>query len=98
MDSTWGKGSIGGGRRQRLGFCSITALHSPVEGVPEEGKNLCHDGVIGPYYPSAHANAASVWGSQKAMSMARYRSMAADSAARACSCWPVAAYSVPRSL
>jgi hypothetical protein len=33
--------------------------------------------------PSTCASAASAWGSQKVMSMARYRSMAADSSARA---------------
>ena len=30
------------------------------------------------------------------MSMARYSLMAADSSARACSCWPIVAYSMPR--
>src|ERR1051325_9596510 len=50
----------------------------------------------GHHCPSACASAASAWGSQKVMSIARYRSMAVESAARARSCWPVAAYSVPR--
>ena len=35
--------------------------------------------------PPTCASAASAWGSQKVMSMARYSAMAADSAARACS-------------
>ena len=38
-----------------------------------------------PSYPSTCASAASAWGSQKAMSMARYSAMAADSSGRACS-------------
>ena len=46
---------------------------------------------IGPYYSSTCASAASVWGSQKVMSMARYRSMAIASAVRACCRWPVVA-------
>ena len=39
--------------------------------------------------PSTCASAASAWGSQKVMSMARYSSMAADSSARACSRRPI---------
>ena len=50
--------------------------------------------------PVAHAStcasAASVSGSQKVISISRYISIAVDSAVRACSRWPVAAYSVPR--
>src|SRR5262249_31346406 len=46
-------------------------------------------GVIVPHCPSTCASAASAWGSQNVMSMARYRSMAVVSAARACSCCPV---------
>ena len=37
------------------------------------------------------ANAASAWGSQKVISMVRYRSMAVASAVRACCRWPVLA-------
>ena len=43
------------------------------------------DGVSVPYHVSTSASAASVWGSQKVMSMARYRSIAIDSSVRACS-------------
>ena len=50
---------------------------------------------VGPAAP-IWANIASAWGSQKVISMARYSSMAADSSARACSCWPSLAYRVPR--
>ena len=45
---------------------------------------------------STCASAASVSGSQKVISMARYSSIAVDSSVRACSRWPVVAYSVPR--
>jgi hypothetical protein len=66
-------------------------------GLPlEEAKYICQDGLIDPSYPSTCASTASAWGSQKAMSMARYSSMAIDSAARACSRRPAVAYSVPR--
>ena len=37
------------------------------------------------HQPSTCASAASAWGSQKVMSMARYSAMAADSSVRACS-------------
>src|SRR5215813_4008273 len=46
--------------------------------------------------PSTCASAASVCGSQNVMSIDWYISMAVDNAARACSRWPVAAYSIPR--
>ena len=46
---------------------------------------------------STCASAASASGSQKVMSMARYSSMAVVSAARACSRWPIVAYSVPEA-
>src|SRR5207245_3197581 len=46
--------------------------------------------------PSTCARAASTWGSQKVMSMARYKAIAADSAARACSGRLLLVYSVPR--
>src|SRR5439155_1053795 len=42
------------------------------------------------------ASAASVWGSQNVMSMARYSSIAVLSAARAWARWPAVAYSGPR--
>src|SRR5215813_11326373 len=45
---------------------------------------------------STCASAASAWGSQKVMSMARYSAMAADNSAQACSRWPVVAYRAPR--
>src|SRR5439155_5420662 len=48
--------------------------------------------------PSTCASAASAWGSQKVMSMARYIAMAVDSSARACSCRPVLAYHAPLLL
>src|SRR4029453_11292909 len=41
------------------------------------------------------ASAASAWGSQKVMSMARYRSIAVESSACACSRWPGTAYRLP---
>src|SRR5262249_41134421 len=47
-------------------------------------------------YSSTWASAASVWGSQKVISIPRYISTAVASSARACSRWPIAAYSVPR--
>ncbi len=52
-------------------------------------------------FPHGHrastcTNATSACGSQKVISIARYSAMAADSAARASSRWPVAAYNVPR--
>ena len=76
-----------------------TAATAPtpwLTGFPlEEGANLCHMAVSFSY-PSTCATAASAWVSQKVMSMARYSTMAADSPVRACSRWPVAAYSVPR--
>jgi hypothetical protein len=62
----------------------------------KEGKGLCQDGLIGHYYPSTCASAASAWGSQNAMSMVRYSAMAVDSAVRACSDCPALAYRVPR--
>ena len=45
--------------------------------------------------PSTCASAASAWGSQKVMSMARYSSMAVDSSARACS--PLADLGIQRA-
>ncbi len=45
---------------------------------------------------STSASAASVWGSQKVMSIARQRSITVDSSARACFLWPIVAYKVPR--
>src|SRR5262249_36777383 len=55
----------------------------------EEGEHLGQDGIIVHHRPSTCASAASVWGSQKIISMAPYRAMAADSAVRACSRCPV---------
>jgi hypothetical protein len=55
----------------------------------KEGKGFCQEGRIGHYYPSTCANAASVCGSQKIMSMVRYKSMATLSSVRACSGRPV---------
>src|SRR5262249_1111528 len=46
--------------------------------------------------PPTCASATSAWGSQKVMSIARYRSMAVVSAARAGSGRPLLAYSMPR--
>ena len=57
----------------------------------EEGKRRCQDGIIVHYQPSTCASAASAWGSQKVISIARYSVRAVDSPARACSRWPVAA-------
>ena len=44
----------------------------------------------------ACARAASVWGSQKVISIVRYSAMAVESAVQACSCCPCLAYNVPR--
>jgi hypothetical protein len=49
----------------------------------------------GPYRPSTCASTASAWGSQRVMSMARYRAIAVDSAVRASSARPVWWYSRP---
>ena len=46
--------------------------------------------------PSTCTSAASVSGSHKVIPISRYSAIAVDSAPRACSRWPVAAYSVPR--
>jgi hypothetical protein len=54
------------------------------------------DGVIVPPYDSTCASVASVSGSQKVISMARYSVIAVASTVRACSAWPVLVYSVPR--
>ena len=62
----------------------------------KQGKNLRQEGIIVPYRSSTCASATSACGSQNVISMARYISMAVDSSARACSRWPVLAYSVPR--
>src|SRR5262249_4392274 len=43
--------------------------------VLEQGKDLGYDGPVVHYRPSTRASAASVWGSQKVISMPRYRSM-----------------------
>src|SRR6516164_6509586 len=62
----------------------------------EESQGLGDDGIIVHYRPSICASAASVWGSQNVISMARYSAMAVDSAVRACSVWPAVAYSMLR--
>src|SRR5262249_52845920 len=62
----------------------------------QQREHLGQDSLVVHYRPSTCASAASVSGSQKVMSMAWYISMAVDNAVRACSRWPVAAYSVPR--
>jgi hypothetical protein len=44
----------------------------PSPGAEEEGKHLCQEGIIGRlYWPFTCASAASAWGSQNVMSMAR---------------------------
>jgi hypothetical protein len=50
---------------------------------------------VSPIHTTTLASAASVCGNQKVMSIPRYISIAVDSAVRACSRWPVTAYSVP---
>ena len=46
--------------------------HNLVSRSPlEEGKYICQDGLIVPHCLSTCASAASAWGSQKVMSMAR---------------------------
>jgi hypothetical protein len=54
--------------------------------VLEQRKDLDYDGLVVHHRPSTCSSAASAWGSQKVISMARYSSMAVDSSARACSC------------
>jgi hypothetical protein len=61
----------------------------------EEVDHLIEHRVEVHYRPSTCASAASVCGNQKVMSIPRYISIAVDSAVRACSRWPVTAYSVP---
>ena len=68
------------------GFPPMKALYTQGVRTPISSKaSTSANMAIGPYYSSTCANAASVWGSQKVMSMARYRSMAVVRAARACS-------------
>src|SRR5262249_35770406 len=62
----------------------------------EEGEHLGQDSIVVHYRPSTCASAASVWGSQKVISIARYISRAVASAVRAGSRWPILAYRVPR--
>src|SRR5262245_11793377 len=52
-------------------------------------------GIVRPWLGCSQG-ASCAWGSQKVMSMARYIAIAVDNSARACSCRPVLAYSVPR--
>ena len=58
----------------------------------EENKSFWQEGILGHlYWPSTCASAASVWGSQNVMSMARYNSTAADSSTRASTRRPIPA-------
>src|SRR5207245_6758058 len=57
----------------------------------EEGRDLGQEGIIVHYRPSTCASTASVWGSQKVMSIDWYISRAVESAVRPCSRWPVTA-------
>jgi site-specific DNA-methyltransferase (adenine-specific) len=80
------------------GLCSMKALYT--QGVRTSISSKASTSAsmaIGPYYCSTCTSVASVWGSQKVMSMARYSSMAVVSSAQACSRWPVAAYRIPRA-
>ena len=83
-----------------VGICSTGALFPGRSGdaplttmarglLLEGGTRRCQNRIRVHYCPSTCASAASVWGSQKVMSMARYISMAVDRAARACSRRPV---------
>src|SRR5262245_59121524 len=63
---------------------------------PQEGKNPSQESVIVHHSHSTCVKADSAVGSQKVMSMARYNSMAVESAARANSSRPVWRYSVTR--
>jgi hypothetical protein len=66
------------------------SIHGHFRPIPHESSSRsmgCEHTV--PHRPSTCASAASAWGSQKVMSMARYRSMAVVRAARACSPRPV---------
>src|SRR5262249_38907597 len=62
----------------------------------QEIEHLCQDSIVVHQRPSTCASAASVCGSQKIISIDRYISMAVDNSVRACSRWPVVAYSMPR--
>ncbi len=67
------------------------ALQRPIGHPPsllEQLDDLVEHRIKVHHRPSTCASAASAWGSQKVMSMARYSSMAVDSSARACSRWP----------
>src|SRR5262249_8001058 len=61
----------------------------------EESKHLCQNGIVVHQRPSTSASAASVWGSQNVISMARYSAMAVDNSVWAGSRRPVVAYRVP---
>src|SRR6266581_3644712 len=78
--------SAGGSFAWRFGDAPTTLLAGLVR---KEGKHLCQEGIIVHYRSSTCASAASAWGSQNVISMARYISIAVNSAVRACSCWPV---------
>jgi hypothetical protein len=73
-------------------LCLMKALYTQGVRIPISSKaSTSAIMAIGLYYSSTYASAASAWGSQKVMSMARYRSMAVDSSVRACSRWLVLA-------
>src|SRR5712691_6803725 len=78
--------------RDRLSVSSLLPTFSddPEHGLLvsclEESKHLCQADLKAHYPPSICARAASVWGSQNVMSIARYSAMAVDNSARACSC------------
>src|SRR5207237_5088848 len=72
------------------------SLHSgmgPYMGVVFHGAPRC---APGDRCPSTCASTASAWSSQKVISIDWYIAIAVANAARACSRWPVMAYSVPR--
>ena len=82
--------------RYVFGIVVVLSREALFPGLPlAKGKHFASM-AIDPYCLSTCASAASVCGSQNVISMSRYSAMAVDSAVRACSRWPVCAYSVPR--
>jgi len=87
---------FGCGGCHRVCFSLLAGTSMLTSPLLEVGKYLSQGRLTGLYHPATCARAASACGSQKVISMARYKSIAVASSARACSCWPVLAYRVPR--
>jgi hypothetical protein len=80
ISSSLAIGLAGDSFARRFGHGSYTRAYRSPTG---EGHASCQHGHRFPYCLSICASAASVWGSQKVIAMARYNSTAADSSARA---------------